>query len=50
LKIDIKFFVTLVKTLNWNRQCSNWTQHLCCNVDVILYVATFCFITSLSLN
>jgi len=20
-----------VKTLNWNRQCSNWT-HLCCNV------------------
>jgi len=30
-----------VKTLNWNRQCSNWT-HLCCNVDVVLYVATFC--------
>jgi len=30
-----------VKTRNWNRQCSNWTQHLCCNVDVVFYVATF---------
>jgi len=27
-------------------KCSNWTQHLCCNVDVVLYVATFCIITS----
>jgi len=34
-----------VKTLNWNRQCSNWTHYLCCNIDVVLYVATFCIIT-----
>jgi len=42
----IQIKVLPAKTLNWSRQRSNWTQHLCCTVDVVLYVATFCIITS----
>jgi len=44
--ICIQMRMLPVKTLKWNRQCSNWTQYLCCNIHVVLYVVTFCIITS----
>ena len=41
-----KHLFTTYGTLVKQTTSMNWTQHLCCNVNVLLYVAIFCIITS----